>query len=272
MSRGRLRWNYRAVFPDVYASKAAVPSLQRQSRAAWLWSRRSGIIAGRAAAALHGARWIDVDTPVEMICASGRPPAGIIVHNELIEDDEIVEIAGLPATSLERTAFDIARHLPRDQAVRHCDALANATGVKVVDVLTLGERYPRARGLHRARRSLALVDGGAQSPRETWLRLLLIDDGLPAPRTQIMVSDGFNAAFLDMGYDESKVGLDYDGRQLMTDRDRYVHGIGRSELIDRQGWIDIHVVGEHSRPFILHRVREAFARRRYDPPRLRRRS
>ena len=47
--------------------------------------------------------------------------------------------------------------------------------------------------------------------------------------------------------------------------------IGRAELIDRQGWIDIHVVAEHSRRFILHRVYEAFARRHYTP-KLRRRS
>ena len=80
-----------------------------------------------------------------------------------------------------------------------------------------------------------------------------------------MVGDGFNVAFLDMGYDEPKVGLDYDGQQHMTDRGRYVHDIGRAELIDRQGWIDIHVVAEHSRRFILHRVHDAFTRRRYRP-------
>ena len=271
ITRARLRWNYRAVFPDVYEENAALPSLRRKTAAAWLWSRRGGIITGRAAAALHGARWVDADTPVEMLWRSGRPPAGIVVRNELIEDDEIVDIAGLKVTTPQRTALDIARHLPRDLAVRHLDALANTTDIKAVDVLRLGERYQRLRGLPRARTALALMDGGAQSPRETWLRLLLIDGGLPAPRTQVMVSDGFNVAFIDMGYDEPQVGLDYDGQQHMTDRGRYVHDIGRAELIDRQGWIDIHVVAEHSRRFILHRVYDAFARRQYTP-KLRRRS
>ena len=107
------------------------------------------------------------------------------------------------------------------------------------------------------------MDGGAQSPQETSLRLLLIDDGLPAPRTQIRVTDGFNEAFIDMGYDEPMVGLDYDGDHHRADRSRYVYDIGRAEFIDRQGWIDIIVVAEHSRRYILHRVREAFARRGY---------
>lgn len=271
ITRARLRWNHRAVFPDIYEENTAHPSLRRKTTAAWLWSRRGGIITGRAAAALHGAQWVDVETPVEMLWRSGRPPAGLIVRNELIEDDEIVDVAGLRVTTPERTALDIARHLPRDLAVRHLDALANATDIKAADVLRLGERYQRLRGLPRARTALALMDGGAQSPRETWLRLLLIDDGLPAPRTQVLVSDGFNVAFIDMGYDEPQVGLDYDGQQHMTDRGRYVHDIGRGELIDGQGWIDIHVVAEHSRRFILHRVYKAFARRQY-APKLRRRS
>jgi hypothetical protein len=265
VSRGRLRWNYRAMFPDIYEEKTAVPSLRRKTKAAWLWSRRDGVVTGRAAAALHGAQWIATDTPVELLWRSGRPPNGIIVRNELIDSDEIVDIAGLKVTSAERTALDIARHLPRDLAVRHLDALANATDIKAADVLRLGERYQRLRGIPRARCALALMDGGAQSPRETWLRLLLIDEGLPTPRTQVMVTDGFNTAFIDMGYDEPKVGLDYDGVQHMTDRGQYVHDIGRAELIDSQGWIDIHVVAEHSRRFILHRVYDAFARRRFRP-------
>ena len=265
ITRARLRWNYRALFPDVYAPKGASNSLRGNTIGAWLWTRRTGVIAGRAAAALHGAKWIDDGTPVEMIWHAGRPPAGIVVRNERIEDDEIVEIAGLRVTSLERTAWDIARHLPRDAAVKHLDALANATDVKAADVLLLGERHLRARGLPRARKALALMDSGAQSPRETWLRLLLIDGGLSAPRTQIRVSDGFSEAFIDMGYDEPKVGLDYDGEYHFTDRGRYVHDIGRAELIEREGWIDIHVVAEHTRGYILHRVREAFARRGYRP-------
>jgi hypothetical protein len=53
--------------------------------------------------------------------------------------------------------------------------------------------------------------------------------------------------------------------QHASDRSRYVYDIGRNELIERQGWIDLHVVAEHGRTFILHRVREAFARRGWTP-------
>ena len=68
-----------------------------------------------------------------------------------------------------------------------------------------------------------------------------------------------------MGYDEPMVGLDYEGLHHGENRDQYVHDIGRAELIERQGWIDLRVVKEHSRRFILHRVREALARRGWSP-------
>lgn len=268
LTRGKLRWNYRSIFPGVYAPKTVAQSLQRNTAGAWLWSGRNGVIAGRAAAALHGALWVDALTPIEMIGRNGRPPSGIVVRNERIDADEIVDVDQMAVTSHARTALDLARHLPRDDAVRHLDALARATGVTACDALSLAERYPKARGLRRSEVALSLMDAGAQSPKETWLRLMLIDSGLPPPRTQIRVTDGINEAFIDMGYDEPMVGLDYDGQHHSADRRRYVHDIGRAELIEREGWIDIHVVAEHSRAFIIHRLSDAFTRRGY-PLRLR---
>lgn len=257
LTRSHLRWNFRAIFPDVYVPKSARLSLRHRIIGAWLWSGRNGVMAGRAAAALHGALWVPSITPIEMIWRNGRPPDGIVVRNERIEADEITVAAGLPVTTPPRTALDLARHLHRDLAVQSLDALARATDVKAADALHLGDRLPRARGLRRAEIALDLMDSGAQSPQESWLRLVLIDGGLPRPRTQIRVTDGFNEAFIDMGYDDAMVGLDYDGKHHATDRPRYVHDIGRNELIARQKWIDIHVVVEHSKAFILHRAREA---------------
>ena len=222
------------------------------------------MIAGRAAAALHGAKWVDASTPIELIAEHTRRRKGVIVHEERLSPDEIMYIGELPVTTPVRTALDIARHLPRDIAVQHLDALAAATGVTFDEVIALAQRYRGARGVRRARMALTLMDGGAQSPGETRLRLLLIDDGLPAPRTQIRVSDGFSEAFIDLGYDEPKVGLDYEGSHHSENRGQYVYDIGRAEVIDREGWIDLRVVKEHGGRFILHRVREAFASTRVD--------
>lgn len=200
-----------------------------------------------------------------MIWQKGRPPTGIIVRNERMDGDEICDVAGIAVTTPERTALDLARHRPRSQAVARLDALANATGVKTVDTLTLAQRYPGARGLRRAVESLGLMDGGAQSPRETWLRLLLVDEWLEPLRTQVAVGEGRTVVHLDLGYDEPKIGLEYEGSHHSEDRNTYVYDIGRAAFIERRGWTLIKVVKEHSPEFIRFRVREAFARRGVTP-------
>src|SRR6476659_3790644 len=247
LTRGQLRWNYTAVHPGVYLPNGAERTIHVNAVAAWLWTGRKGIIASRAAAALHGARWVDASTPIEIIAEHTRKRGGVIVREEQIRADEITYVGELPVTTVARTALDLARFLPRDIAVAHLDALACAPGVSAAD-------------------AIALMDGGAQSPKETWLRLVLIDGGLPRPRTQIRVSDGVDEAFIDMGYDEPMVGLDCDGAHHSKDRGQYVHDIGSSEFVERQGWVDIRVVAEHGRRFIMHRAREAFARRGWVPP------
>lgn len=265
LTRGQLRWRYASAHPRIYLPKGSVRNLSSNTMAAWLWTDRRGIVAGRAAAALHGAQWVDDDAPVELITEHGRRRPGVIVREERILADEVCRIGDFAVTTPLRTALDLARFLPRDEAVAHLDALAIATGIEAGQVLELAARYRGLRGIRSARTALGLMDPGGQSPKETWLRLLLIDAGFRRPRTQIRVSDGFNEAFIDMGYDDVKVGLDYEGKHHATDRPRYVHDIGRNELIEREGWIDIRVVVEHSRAFILHRVREAFARRGASP-------
>jgi very-short-patch-repair endonuclease len=266
LTRGQLRWNYTAIHPGVYVPNGVERTLFLSTVAAWLWTGRKGVIAGRAAAALHGARWVDATTPIEIIAEHTRKRRGVIVREERIGADEITCIGTLPVTTIARTALDLARHLPRDIAVAHLDSLACATGVLPIDALALATKYPGLRGIRRARIALALMDLGAQSPKETWLRLVLVDGGLPRPRTQIRVSDGVKEAFVDMGYDEPKVGLDYEGAHHSDDRGQYVYDIGRAEFLERNGWIDLRVVAEHSRRFILHRTREAFVRRGWVPP------
>jgi hypothetical protein len=266
LTRGQLRWNHTAVHPRIYIPNGAERTVYLNTVATWLWTGRKGVIAGRAAAALHGAKWIGASTPIEVITEHTRRRAGVIVHEERIAADEITNVGELPVTTPARTALDLARHLPRDVAVAHLDALVAATGVTFADAIALTENYRGARGIRRARTALALMDGGAQSPEETRIRLILIDAGLPAPRTQIRVCDGINEAFIDMGYDEPMVGLDYEGAHHSENRGQYVYDIGRAELIDRQGWIDIRVVKEHTRRFILYRVLQAFARRGWLPP------
>lgn len=261
VTRHQLRSYYRALFPNVYLSRDAEASLERRIAAAWLWSGRRATIAGAAAARLHGADWIPDDVPVELIHANPRAPRGVLTRRDALLDGETQIIDGRAVTTPERTAFDIGRRGAVHSAVARLDTLAYATGFKVDDVLRIAAGHPGAPGVRRLEAALELVDAGSQSPRESYLRLLLIDAGLPRPQTQIPVLgvDGIPVAYLDMGWEERMVAVEYDGDHHRSDRRQYVKDIRRQEMLERMGWIVVRVVAEDSPAATIRRVKSALA-------------
>ena len=206
LSRGQLRWNYRALLPDVYVHKNATPSLSLRTIGAWLWSRRQGVI------------------------------------------------AGLPVTTTERTALDLARHSPRDTAIPHLDALAHATGLTAPHVLPLVDRYRGGRELRTSIDTLGLIDGGSHTPRESLIRLALIDAGFPNPRTRFTVTDGTNLALIAMGYVAPKVGVEF--------------GISTPGFLLGAGWTMISAARVLNPKIIAYLVRAAVIERGYPLSRL----
>ena len=263
LTRHELRTRYTAIYPNVYLPNDGDLTAAARAEAAWLWSRRRGVVAGRSAAALHGANWIDPQAPAELLYDNRHRPPGIRTYADRIADDEILLIGEMAVTTPARAALDLACRNPPDRAVTAIDALANATGLKTADVELIAQRYPARRGLTRARRVLDLVDAGAESPRETWLRLLLVRAGFPAPATQIPVRDEFGQiiARLDIGWEDHKIAAEYDGDHHRTDRRQFNRDIARTETLTAMGWIVIRVTSQDTPGAIVHRVESAFARR-----------
>ena len=262
-SHSQLRRKYMRVFRDVYVSEGTELTHAVRARAAWLWSGRRGVIAGFSAASLHGSDWIDAARPVDIIHDNRHALPGLQIWGDRLESDEFEMIDGVAVTTPARTALDLACWYPSTTAVAAIDALMRATDVKVADAELLAARYRGRRGLERARVSLDLIDAGAQSPKETWLRLVLVQAGLPRPQTQIPVRDEFGDvfAYLDMGWEDVKVAVEYDGEQHRSDRRQYTWDVRRLEMVERRGWILVRVVAGDRPADILRRVRAARARR-----------
>jgi hypothetical protein len=104
---------------------------------------------------------------------------------------------------------------------------------------------------------LDLVDAGAQSPKETWLRLILIEAGFPRPQTQIPVYDagGMPFAYLDMGWEDWMLAVEYEGDHHRADPLRFASDIHRIEKIQHRGWQVVRVVAEDRRVSIIQRVK-----------------
>jgi hypothetical protein len=267
-TKTQLATRCRRLFPDVYTERDVDVDAELRAKAGWLWSRRRGVVAGFAAAALHGSKWADNRRVVALIHDNWRSPLGIQTHGDRIEEDEIALVAGIPVTSPARTALDLGCWYPTMTAVAGIDSLARAVDVKAADIVLLARRYTKRRGITRARQAIGLFDAGAQSPKESWLRVVLIQAGLPRPQTQIPVFNEFgNAiAYLDMGWEDAKVAVEYDGEQHRTDRRQYTWDVRRLEMLERMGWIVIRVVAGDRPDDIVRRVRSALARRARNQP------
>lgn len=242
-----MRALYEPVYPGVYVPCGIELNSRQRAEAAWLWSRRRGVVAGISAAALLGANWVSGALDAELVCSSRIPPAGLVVHRDILQPGEVTAVDGIAVTIPARTAFDIGRRT-RSRLVRlqRLDALANATGVGISDVEAVIAAHPGARHLTRLRGMLPLVDGGAESPPESGTRLVLIDAGLPRPETQIRVYDecGGFVARIDMRYPEFKVGIEYDGSQHWTDPQQRQRDIDRHWALTALGWVIIRVSAE----------------------------
>lgn len=263
LTRHELRRNHRALMPDVYVDRRAEPSLHQRTTAAWLWTWREGVVAGLAAAALHGTEWIDDDVPIELIWRNARKPRGVITRADTIHVDEVASLDELLVTTPERTAFDLGRRGTLTQAVSRLDALTRATHVQVAGIQEVAAAHWHTRGLRQLETALDLVDAGAESPKETWLRLLLIRHDFPRPRTQIPVQapDGYTTYYLDMGWENRMLAVEYDGDHHRTSKERFAYEITRAEDLAAAGWHVVRAAARNSEADVIRRVERAWRQR-----------
>lgn len=261
-----LRRFHAGIYPGVWAPRGVELSAADRARAAWLWSRRQGVLAGLSASAVLGAKWVEPDAAAELVLSNRRPPSRIIVHSDTLLPEEIVTRDRMPVTTPERTAFDLGRRLPLVEGVQRIDALMNATDIKPTDIDEVAQRHPGVRGLRQLRQTLELVDGGAESPYESLTRLLLVQAGFPHPETQIRVLDrsGRVVARIDLGWRQYRVGVDFEGAHHWTDPRQRTADAERYWLLPRLAWNDIRLTSGmlHNQPRVfLERVGEALIAR-----------
>ncbi|MEU7831130.1 hypothetical protein [Nonomuraea sp. NPDC049129] len=188
----------------------------------------------RTAAHIWGLHVLSLDTteddwPVELIAPGHLAIPGCVTHVTTLPADDITEHKGVRLTTRERTALDCVRWLPRLEAVAALDQFLRHG----VDLEAL---WHQSTSWH-LRDTLSLADRGAGSPRESWLRVILVDGGLPRPTTQVRVSlsdDRF--AYLDLGWPEFQVAVEYDGQRHHTSAADQLRDEQRRAELRALGW------------------------------------
>ena len=97
-------------------------------------------------------------------------------------------------------------------------------------------------------------------------RLLLIDNGFPIPETQIPVFDGDEPfAFLDMGWRELHLAVEYEGEHHRLNRFQVASDIRRLEKVE-QLYRVVRLTAEDRRTDVIRRVHNAVQAQGFECP------
>lgn len=196
-----------------YLANEVALTARLRAEAAGLFAGPDAVLCGLSAAAVHGTQWLDVNAPAEVVRTNRHSPTGLTVHSYALAPEEVREVGGgMRVTTVARTAFDLGRLLPENQAVPTLDALLNATGLDPERVWELAAANRGIRGVDRLRIALGQADGGSESPLQTQTRLLLRCTGIPGLRTQIPFYDewGLVCTRAALGWPRWKVAVECD--------------------------------------------------------------
>lgn len=235
----------RRIARGVYAPMALGDSIELRARAVALVLPDGHVACDRTAAWLHGIEiypYADHDgvPDIEMCVgphrsASGR--AGVGGHRRTLLPREVMEVYGVRVTTPLRTAVDLACILERRDAMAALDAFRRTHGIGRRALADHARRRFRGRrGVIQARFLIEHSDPRAESHRESWTRIAIIDAGLPAPEPQVwIVIDGVPTYRIDLAYRRRRIAIEYDG---FDDHEADEDAVRATE--ERRAWLRAH--------------------------------
>lgn len=259
---------FRRLFPDVYVWSGLDVDLLVRVRGALLKLPPDAVVSGVTAARLWGFDPIGHRELHFATRSDVRTRLPVRLHRHLHEVAR-VRRHGVPTTAAPRTVVDCARELGMVQLVQLIDHLVHVGALTREQLF--GYCWSRhLHGVRRARRALVLAEDGAESPRETALRLMIVLARLPRPRPNVDVLDasGRFVARVDLLIEEYAVVVEYDGRQHETDAWQWQRDRVRREELEALGYRVIVVTAvDMRRPEqVIRRIHRALADRGYEGP------
>ncbi|NYI05630.1 type IV toxin-antitoxin system AbiEi family antitoxin domain-containing protein [Allostreptomyces psammosilenae] len=205
-------------------------------RAAQLLYGREAVAIGETAARLHGLQGLPPWDGRITLALPGGPPAHppptpeIAIRPTTIAPEDRLTEGGVHLTTPERTAADLLTVLDREHAVSVLDCAVHRGLLAPERLGEVGRRLrqrhpPTGDGTHQGRPPpglgwLDLVDGRAQSPLETRIRLICTDAGAPPETVQWPMrhpTTGRLLGITDLGWPSRGVAVEADGDTVHSD-------------------------------------------------------
>jgi very-short-patch-repair endonuclease len=184
---------------------------------------------------------VDVTSTLNPHVRAGRTP-GVRRHwtSDRARAAETTTLLPIPASSLARAVVECTSTLPPREGLVVADSALRA-GAERSDVDRVLAASKGARGVRRARDVLGWADGRSESVGESLLRYDLLSAGVAAPSLQVPVRTRNGWRWIDLGWEEECVGVEFDGRAKYGTALRDVHAAvtaerRRQEALEEQGW------------------------------------
>ncbi len=180
---------------------------------------------------------------------------------------------GLPVVAPAHAWCQLAAELTEYDLVALADAIVTGPrrGQRREAPLATLDELGRAARAWRPRRgtaklfsALPRVREGAESPKETHLRLMMVDAGLPepVPNAPVRLPSG-SVVHPDLSYPERRIALEYLGDIHRTQRRRWQDDLRRRRALAAIGWHVVEVTADDlgsNRAEFLREVRDLLAR------------
>jgi hypothetical protein len=254
----------------LYISRAASSDLADRCRAFSLVLPPDAAFSHRTAAALLGAPITPPTAPHVALTPRRVLPqwTDLAVHSRRLQPQDVVEHLGLRLTSGAQTFLDLAPSMWPDELVAVGDALLRAGHMSPESLTDRLARADRVRGVVRARACAPLLSSKAMSRPESLIRYWVTTSDLPRPQPQIPIRDrwGVVRTHADLGFEEWRVALEYEGRQHADD-DQFGRDVDRYSLMAADGWLTLRFAKRHLNPaVVLDRTRRTLVSRGWRPP------
>jgi hypothetical protein len=226
-----------------------------------------------SAARLHGVALLNpIPTVPRFTARRGAPAKKSYAELEVAElqDLDVVQLAGGPATSVARTVVDLCRERPFAAGVVTADSALFRQQCSADELDVALHRCAGWPGIKQARVAVAFADARAESPLESLCRVACHEGELPPPEPQLWIADerGFLFARADLGWKDQRTLLEGDGVLKYRGFERgptdplALEKIRQHKLEDL-GWEVVRAMWEEAlanRPTIAARVQRAFER------------